>query len=229
MGGVFTCLEEVPDLQRLQYDMTPIKSNPVPIVWLVGPPGSGRTTQGQALSENLGFENIKISNLLKDEAEKETDRGRIIKDSMSNNQSKKLPDTLVVDLIKEAMLQKAPTAKGFVLNGFPRTNKQATLFVKEIGDVDVVVYLYSETQVLVTRTQEKRGGRVDPETIKRDIQNCIKEVKDSVSKFGAKMEKIHTDAPPGDVYGRIEAAINVRLNIKPSASFNDQLPMMQEL
>lgn len=72
--------------------MTPLKSNPVPIVWLVGPPGSGRTTQGQALSENLGFENIKIASLLQSEAEKETDRGRIIKDAMTNTQSKKLPD-----------------------------------------------------------------------------------------------------------------------------------------
>lgn len=95
-----------------------------------------------------------------------------------------------MDLIKEAMLQKASAAKGFILNGFPRTNKQATLFVKEIGDVDVVVYLYSDTQVLVTRTQEKRGGRTDPEVIKKDIQSYIKEVKESVAKFGAKMEKV---------------------------------------
>lgn len=96
----------------------------------------------------------------------------------------------MVDLIKEAMLRTARYAKGYLLNGFPRTNKQATLFVNEVGDVDVVVFLYSDTQIMVTRTQEKSGGQTDTETIKKNIQNYLKEVKESVSKFGAKIEKV---------------------------------------
>lgn len=88
------------------------------------------------------------------------------------------------------MLQKITTAKGFILNGFPRSSKQAALFVKEVCDVDVVVYLYSETHVMVMRTQEKNGGQGDPEIIRKNISNYVKEVREGVSKFGAKLEKV---------------------------------------
>lgn len=81
----------MPDLQRLQYDLTPLKSKPVPVVWLVGPPGSGRHTQAQKLSENLGFENIRISELLRTESTKDTDRAKIIKDILQNP-AKHVPD-----------------------------------------------------------------------------------------------------------------------------------------
>lgn len=88
------------------------------------------------------------------------------------------------------MLQKVNSTSGFILNGFPRTNRQANLFVKEIGDVDVIVYLYSETHVLVTRTQQKHGPRGDPETIKAKISSYCKDVKEGLSGFGAKVEKV---------------------------------------
>lgn len=81
----------MPDLQRLQYDLTPLKSKPVPVVWLVGPPGSGRKTQSQKLSENLGYENIRISELLRNESTKDTDRGKVIKECLQNP-AKHVPD-----------------------------------------------------------------------------------------------------------------------------------------
>lgn len=84
----------MPDLQRLQYDLTPLKTRPVPIIWMVGPPGSGRNTQAQALSENVGFENVKISELLKAENAKDTDRGRIIKESM-HSRGRRVPDVSI--------------------------------------------------------------------------------------------------------------------------------------
>lgn len=90
----------MPDMQRLEYDMTPIKNNPLPIVWLVGPPGSGRTTQAENLSKNLGFENIQITGLLKDEAIKDTDRGRTIRNAL-NKTGRRIPDVSYLYLQKQ--------------------------------------------------------------------------------------------------------------------------------
>lgn len=40
---------------------------------------------------------------------------------------------MIVDIVKEEILKKVNEAKGFILNGFPRTSKQAVLFVKEVS------------------------------------------------------------------------------------------------
>lgn len=98
--------------------------------------------------------------------------------------------TVVVDLIKEDMLIKAKHALGFILNGFPKTSKQALLFIKEIGDVDVIIYLYSNTNDMIQRLVQKRGPSANPELIRREIVNYMKETKEGTSKFSAKLEKV---------------------------------------
>lgn len=71
--------------------MSPIKTENLPIIWLVGPPGSGRKLQGEQLAELFGFDNIRVTQLLRDEATKDTDRGNIISAAI-RNRLKKIPD-----------------------------------------------------------------------------------------------------------------------------------------
>lgn len=59
--------------------MTPLKSKKLPVVWLVGPPGSGRNTHGENMAAHLKYDHIKIADLLRNEANKETERGTVIK------------------------------------------------------------------------------------------------------------------------------------------------------
>ncbi|XP_018334727.1 uncharacterized protein LOC108743643 [Agrilus planipennis] len=93
MGNLLGCIEEVPDLQRLEYDMTPLNSSPVPIIWLVGPNGSGRSIQASILSERVGFQVIDLRELIKSESKKETDRGKLIKDFEKS--ARKIPDVSI--------------------------------------------------------------------------------------------------------------------------------------
>lgn len=65
--------------------MTPIKNKKVPYVWLVGPPGSGRNTQSQTMAENLKYDNIKVAELLRLESLKDTERGKIVKETLGTN------------------------------------------------------------------------------------------------------------------------------------------------
>lgn len=70
--------------------MSSIKTKSLPIIWLVGPPGVGRNTQATLLSQNLDFANIRVADLLRDEAKKDTDRGRLIYEGLFRG--KKIPD-----------------------------------------------------------------------------------------------------------------------------------------
>lgn len=188
MGGICATGEKVSNLQRLKYDLTPIETYSSPIIWIVGPSGTGRHKHADTLARNLELENIVVSELLRREAMQETDRGRIIKNALHNS-PKKMPDEVVIDLIKESMLSNIKHKKGFLLNGFPRTAKQANMFVKEIADVDVIVFLYSDMQLLLSRANKKHKNE-DLNTLKKNIHNYLREAKAGVSKFGAKIEKV---------------------------------------
>ncbi|KAF5294181.1 hypothetical protein FQR65_LT10892 [Abscondita terminalis] len=212
MGEICTKGEKIPDLQRLKYDMTPIETNQLPIIWIVGPPGTGRHKHAESLANSLQLENVLIADLLRKESLSETDRGRIIK-NVTNDPDQKIPDAIVIDLIKEAMLSSVQKKKGFLLNGFPRTSKQANMFVKEISDVDVIIFLNGDVPTLLNRNREKEKFNIDLSESKKQIQNIIKEIKTGVSKFGSKIEKINTDSSLTDVYERIETAVKIRLNI----------------
>lgn len=198
-------------MQRLQCDMTPIKLRSLPIVWMVGPPGSGRTTQGKLLKQNLSFSNIKVAELLRDESKKDTDRGRLINESL-NHRDKKIPDTIVIDLIKEEMLKQASNCKGFVINNFPKNSKQAALFTKEIDEADVLIYLFADISTLIERTKLKIESQLDDETIKKTITNYLKKARDVALKYKRKVEKIRVTDDPNEVYTKIETAISVRVS-----------------
>lgn len=97
---------------------------------------------------------------------------------------------IVVDLIKEAMLLKAKLSNGYVINGFPRTSKQAFLFVNEIGNVDVIIYLHGKIDEMAQRVHNDLNSDLTNEVIKRNIGNYMKEIKEATHRFGPKIQKV---------------------------------------
>lgn len=73
--------------------MSPVKEKSLPVIWLIGPPGSGRRSQGEMLADHFGFDNIRITQVLRDEATKDTDRGNLISNAI-RNRLKKIPDVI---------------------------------------------------------------------------------------------------------------------------------------
>lgn len=97
----------------------------------------------------------------------------------------------MVDLLKESMLLRAKQAKGFVINGFPRTSKQAFLFVNEIDNVDCIIYLHGKIDEMVQRVQEEMtSSDITINAVKKDILSYMKEIKDATQRFGPKIEKV---------------------------------------
>jgi adenylate kinase len=102
---------------------------------LIGAPGSGKGTQAKKLEEELRWAHISTGDLLRAAVKAGSELGKKAKGFMDAGAL--VPDALVIDLLKEA-LDQPQTAKGFILDGFPRTLPQAAA-LDEAVSVDKVV------------------------------------------------------------------------------------------
>src|SRR5215467_9979095 len=89
---------------------------------LFGPPGSGKGTQSERLIIRYGLKHLSTGDLLRSEIANQTPLGLEAKSFMDKGQL--VPDEVVIGMISSA-LDNNPQAKGFLFDGFPRTQAQA--------------------------------------------------------------------------------------------------------
>lgn len=91
-------------------------------VILLGPPGAGKGTQAQRLTQTLGIPQVSTGDILRAAVAAGTPLGREAKATM--DQGALVPDGVVIGIIRERLA--APDcARGYILDGFPRTAAQA--------------------------------------------------------------------------------------------------------
>jgi adenylate kinase len=129
---------------------------------LLGAPGSGKGTQSQRLVQRFGIPQISTGDLLRSAVARGTELGLKAKDVMAAG--KLVSDDLVLGMIKERLAE-ADTARGFILDGFPRNIAQAEALsdlLKQIGKpLSAVVQMEVPNAELTRRI----AGR-------RSCQNC---------------------------------------------------------
>jgi adenylate kinase len=123
---------------------------------LLGMPGAGKGTQARYLIEKFSIPQISTGDMLraaiKDgtplgvEAKKFMDRGALV------------PDDIVIELVKQRVKQK-DCAKGFIIDGFPRTIPQAEALRRVGIDVDCVIEIHVSDDDILRRLS---GRRVHP-------------------------------------------------------------------
>ncbi len=96
---------------------------------LLGPPGSGKGTQGERLQEDFRLPYYATGNILREAVKEQTDLGRTAKEYMDRGDL--APDEIVIGIIVEA-LGSEEAADGFILDGFPRNVAQAEALDAEI-------------------------------------------------------------------------------------------------
>ncbi len=119
---------------------------------LFGPPGSGKGTQAKVLVDKLGIPQLSTGDMLRQAIKQGSSLGTKAKEFMNKGQL--VPDSLMVDLIKDRIAAK-DCSKGFMLDGFPRTVAQATALdqmLKAQGlSLDRVVSFVVDRKELVSR------------------------------------------------------------------------------
>ena len=123
---------------------------------LLGPPGSGKGTQGERLQEDFDLPYYATGDILRTAVREGTDIGRRAKEYMDRGDL--VPDEVMVGVIAERIDEKG-AEDGFILDGFPRTEPQAEALAEtlsELGrEISTVVLIEVDDEEVVRRL----GGR----------------------------------------------------------------------
>uniref|UniRef100_A0A832GMX5 Adenylate kinase n=1 Tax=Caldimicrobium thiodismutans TaxID=1653476 RepID=A0A832GMX5_9BACT len=126
------------------------------IVFL-GPPGAGKGTQAKILIEKYGIPQISTGDMLREHRAKGTELGKRAQEYMDKGQL--VPDEIILDMVKERLAQ-PDCAKGFILDGFPRTVAQAEALDKILSEMnkklDYALALVVPDELLVERLTGRR-------------------------------------------------------------------------
>jgi adenylate kinase len=99
---------------------------------LLGPPGSGKGTQGERLREDLRLPYYATGDILRAAVRDETELGRAAKEYMDRGDL--VPDEVIVGAIGER-IDSSEAADGFILDGFPRTVPQAEALAAKLAEL----------------------------------------------------------------------------------------------
>ncbi len=126
-------------------------------VLMAGSPGAGKGTHGRRLGRDLGVPHIATGNLLREQVAAESVVGREAREYMDRGDY--VPDIVMIEMIKHR-LSEPDAEKGFVLDGFPRTQGQATELDKLLADLghslDAVLVLEVPVEEMVRRLSGRR-------------------------------------------------------------------------
>ncbi len=125
---------------------------------LLGPPGAGKGTQGQALSARYGIPKISTGDILREAVSQKTSLGLKAKSFMDKGAL--VPDEVVIGLVREKLGQ-PDCGKGFILDGFPRTIPQAESLKQILSELkmklDAVIDFALSEQEIVNRLSGRRS------------------------------------------------------------------------
>ena len=123
---------------------------------LLGPPGAGKGTQAEIISEKFGLPHVSTGDLFRENLKKMTELGKLAQTYMSRGEL--VPDDVTIAMVRER-LSRSDCKKGALLDGFPRTPSQAdalTNMLKEFKSaVNLVPYIFVPDELLI----ERLGGR----------------------------------------------------------------------
>ena len=126
-------------------------------VVLLGAPGAGKGTVAKLLTEYDGSIQISTGDILRNAVKAGTELGKQAKGFMERGEL--VPDDLIMDIM-EARMKEPDCAKGFLLDGFPRTIPQAEALKKLLGKLnitlDLVINLDVPTDVILDRLTTRR-------------------------------------------------------------------------
>ncbi len=127
----------------------------------LGPPASGKGTQAKLLSEKLNLPHIALGDILRDAARKGTELGLLAKGFMDRGAL--VPDEVTIKLARERF-SRPDCANGFIVDGFPRTLKQADSFESLLSSIGLrttaVIYIDIPLSVAVSRLSGRWSCKV---------------------------------------------------------------------
>lgn len=191
------------------------------ILMLLGPPGAGKGTQSQQISEKLGIPQLSTGDMLRAAVKAETPVGLKAKQVMASGGL--VSDEIVIGIIADR-ISEADCSKGFILDGFPRTLAQADALDKLLKSkgrkIDSVIELKVDDGKLVDRIENRAretlaaGGTVraddNAEALKTRLMAYYRETAPIIGYYFAHglLKSIDGMAPIAEVSQQIDEILN---------------------
>jgi len=122
-------------------------------VLMIGPPGAGKGTQGALIAAHYNVPHIVMGDVLRDHVARRTELGRGVQTLLDRGEL--VPDEVILDLVRHALIAARTAGGGYVFDGVPRTMAQARAgyqLARELGMVaHVALQLQADDEHLVRR------------------------------------------------------------------------------
>ena len=165
---------------------------------LFGPPGAGKGTQAKMLIDKFNLVQISTGDMLRDEVNSQSELGKSARSIMDRGDL--VSDNIIMAMI-EKRIQMSDCDNGFILDGFPRTLKQAVELDKLLDDLKIkienVIEIVVDENLLLERINKRS---LENENIRNDdnsliLKNRIKVYKKdtmTVIEYYKKLNKLNT-------------------------------------
>jgi len=143
---------------------------------LFGPPGAGKGTQSERLIEKFGLVHLSTGDIFRYNIKEQTELGVLAKSYIDKGQL--VPDEVTINMLRSEVL-KNEGAKGFIFDGFPRTNAQAVALDEFLASLNTSISLMTALEVEENELKERlkkraeisgRTDDADPEIITNRIK-----------------------------------------------------------
>lgn len=181
------------DLQRSQEPDLPVTAI------VLGPPGSGKTTQCHRLAAKYGCVLVSPGDVLREEIARATEGGLAAQKAME--QGTAVPPELLITMLRQKLAEPHCQAQGWLLDGFPRTGAQAKAMAQAglTGNVTLLLTGFEgRSDLLVERCRQRR---LDPET--GQVYNLASNLAPSSEEVQERL--VRGDDAEEKVQGRIKA------------------------
>jgi adenylate kinase len=122
-------------------------------VLMVAPPGAGKGTQGALIAAHYGIPHIATGDLLREHVARQTELGQAVQAYLDRGAL--VPDEVVLEMVREAIVAAKAGGGGYVLDGIPRNMEQARALYKVGSELemtaDVALHLQADDSELTRR------------------------------------------------------------------------------
>lgn len=179
---------------------------------IFGRQGAGKGTQCAKLIERYGAVHVSTGDILRAAVAEGTEFGRKADEFMSAGNL--VPDDVMIGIVRERLARDDVVDRGFLLDGFPRTEAQAEALASVLGPngIDLVVDLDVPLDVVRRRIAARNRSDDSPEALERRLRDYEDKTLRAVEWFAStgKLVRIDGVGSEEEVFGRLADAIDAR-------------------
>ena len=196
--------------------MSPAEPHVALNIVILGPPGAGKGTQGKLVAGDAGIPHVNTGDIFRAECAAGTDLGRKVNSIIDAGDL--VPDELTTEIVR-ARLEQDDTARGFILDGFPRTLTQAEGLDRVLAEIDrgelsVVLDFELPDEMAVERLLGRASveGRSDdaPDKVQHRLDVYHRQTEPLVEYYRARdlLVPIHADRSVEDVFAEVQQVLS---------------------